>query len=253
MEQIQELIDRKALFVINHSGGKDSQAMTVYLRGLVPHDQLIIVHSHLPEVEWDNTIDHINEYAHGIPVRVTQSVKTFFQMVDHRRMFPDKNNRQCTSDLKRGPIEREIRAISKERNQLLIVNCMGIRADESDGRKLMTPFKKHERNSVAGREWYDWLPIFDWFVPQVFDTIHGAGEKAFWIYYKGMTRKSCSFCIMSNRNDLTLAATLRPELYKRYVDKEIELDHTLQMSGKSLEEITGIRLYPQKKGQLSLL
>jgi DNA sulfur modification protein DndC len=252
-EEIKSLIDRKALFVINHSGGKDSQAMTIYLQGLIPKEQLVIVHSHLPEVEWDGSIDHINQYANGIPVHVTQSVKTFFEMVDHRRMFPDAGRRQCTSDLKRGPIEKKIRHILKEKGQYLIVNCMGMRAEESPNRSKLTPFKLNERNSIAGREWYDWLPIHDWLTPQVFKTIHDAGERAFWIYYKGMTRKSCSFCIMGSRGDLKLAAQLRPELYKRYVDKERELNHTLQMSKKTLEEVTGIYIYKQEKGQLNLL
>lgn len=73
----------------------------------------------------------------------------------------------------------------------------------------------------------------------VFETIHNAGQKAFWIYYKGMTRKSCCFCIMSSKSDLQLAAQLNPVLYAKMVAKEKQLGHTLQMSKKGLEEITG--------------
>ena len=40
-EQIIDLIARGALFVINHSGGKDSQAMYLLLRGLVPAAQRV--------------------------------------------------------------------------------------------------------------------------------------------------------------------------------------------------------------------
>lgn len=36
MEMIQSLIKRGALFVANNSGGKDSQAMLIYLRSIVP-------------------------------------------------------------------------------------------------------------------------------------------------------------------------------------------------------------------------
>lgn len=236
-DKIRELIDRGALFVINHSGGKDSQAMTIKLADMIPRHQLVIVHAHLPEVEWDNTLEHIEQTSYGIPVNVTQSRKTFFQMVDHRKRFPDAHRRQCTSDLKRGPIEREIRAILKERNLKLVVNCMGMRAEESPGRSKLTTFKLNERNSKAGREWYDWLPVHDMKTQEVFDLIHAEGQQAFWIYYKGMTRKSCCFCIMASRHDLTVASRLRPELYKRYVEKEKELNHTLQMSGKPLTEI----------------
>lgn len=152
---IQQLIERGALFVINHSGGKDSQAMTIKLCSLIPLEQLVIVHAHLPEVEWDNSLLHIESTCMGIPIHVTESIKTFFQMVDHRGRFPDAHRRQCTSDLKRGPIEREIRAILKQRRLKLVVNCMGMRSEESPNRSKLNHFKLNERNSKAGREWYD--------------------------------------------------------------------------------------------------
>lgn len=237
---IKQLIERGALFVINHSGGKDSQAMTAYLVNTVPKDQLIIVHAHLPEVEWDGSVEHIQANSFGIPVRVTQSVKTFFEMVRHRKMFPDASRRQCTSDLKRGPIEREIRAIVKETGNKLIVNCMGMRAEESPNRSKLKKLKRNDKNSVAGREWYDFLPIHDKSTDWVFKMIKAVGQKPFWIYDKGMTRKSCSFCIMGSCGDLKLAAQLRPDLYKKYVETEREFGHTLQMSKKTLEQITGI-------------
>jgi DNA sulfur modification protein DndC len=161
-------------------------------------------------------------------------------MVEHRGKFPDAARRQCTSDLKRGPIEKVIRAIMAKRTNKTIVSCMGLRADESPGRAKKEVFKLDEGNSKAGRTWYNWLPIHSMTTEEVFDTIHSAGQKAFHIYYKGMTRKSCCFCIMASKHDLTTAAGLRPELYKKYVEMEKKLGFTLQMSRKTLPEITGI-------------
>lgn len=237
--EIKDLAARGALFVINSSGGKDSQAMTIIMRSLVPLDQLVIVHSHLPEVEWDNSLEHIQANAMGIPVVVCQAVKTFIEMVEHRGMFPDASRRQCTSDLKRGPIEKAIRGILKQRGLSLVVNCMGMRSEESTSRAKLATFKLNERNSVAGREWYDLLPIHDLTTEEVFQVIREAGQEPFWIYAQGMTRKSCCFCIMANKSDLTIASHLRPELYARIVNLEKKLNHTLQMSKKGLEEITG--------------
>jgi len=214
--------------------------MTIRLQKVIPAKQLVIVHAHLPEVEWDNSEAHIRETAKGIEVHVCEAVKTFFQMVEHRQKFPDASRRQCTSDLKRGPIEKVIRKILSTRTNKTVVSCMGLRADESPARSKKEVFKLDEKNSVAGRTWYNWLPIFRMSTTEVFDTIHGAGQKAFWIYYKGMTRKSCCFCIMASKHDLQTAAKLRPELYAKYVATEKRLNHTLQMSGKGLEEITGI-------------
>lgn len=239
---IAKLIERGALFVINDSGGKDSQAMKVMLKRLVPKRQLLIIHAHLPEVEWDGSLEHIERYADGIPIVVAHAAKTFFEMVDHRGMFPSPRNRQCTSDLKRGPCEREIRRYLKAHPEFggLIVNCMGMRAGESPGRSKLVPFKHNPSNSKAGREWYDWLPIHALSTEHVFQLIRLAGEEPFWVYAAGMTRKSCVFCIMASQGDLTRAAELQPALYARYCGKERALGFTLSMSGKTLPEITGI-------------
>jgi DNA sulfur modification protein DndC len=229
---IRQLIRQKALFVVNHSGGKDSQAMTIRLAKIIPHDQLIIVHAHLPEVEWEGTLEFIQKTGFGLPVIVARSVKTFFEMVEHRGMWPSPSTRQCTSDLKRGPIEREIRRYAKQHGFTTIVNCMGMRAEESSKRAKKEAFKLNEGNSVAGRTWYDWLPIHKMKVRRVFTTIRNAGQKPFWTYAEGMTRKSCCFCIMASKSDLGVAARLRPELFQRYNETERRLGHTLMMPEK---------------------
>ena len=53
------LIERGALVAVNHSGGKDSQAMTILLSRIVPREQLLVVHAPLGEVEWPGTVEHI--------------------------------------------------------------------------------------------------------------------------------------------------------------------------------------------------
>lgn len=239
---ISTLIAAGGLFVCNDSGGKDSQAMKVLLKQLVPHDQLLIMHAHLPEVEWEGSLAHIERYADGIPVVVAQAAKTFIEMVDHRKMFPSPKNRQCTSDLKRNPIEREIRRYLKSHPEFggLIVNCMGLRAAESVGRSKLVPFKRNEGNSKAGRSWYDWLPIHDYSTEQVFDAIKAAGEEPFWTYGAGMKRKSCCFCIFATAEDHTLAARLVPDTYALVCGREKLHGFSLSMTGKMLPEITGI-------------
>jgi predicted PP-loop superfamily ATPase len=59
-KKIAELISRGAMFIVNHSGGKDSQAMFLKLKRLVPAAQLIVIHAVLPEVEWDGVPEHID-------------------------------------------------------------------------------------------------------------------------------------------------------------------------------------------------
>lgn len=200
--------------------------MTILLSNIIPKEQLVIVHSHLPEMEWPGIMEHINATSMGIPVRITQAVKTFFQMVEHRKMWPGMQQRQCTSDLKRGPLQKLIRAICKERKMNLVVNCMGMRADESASRSKLEPFKYVEYCSKAGREWYEWLPIHHLNEEQVFRTITEAGQVPHWVYSKGMRRCSCKICIFSTKEDIKISAKLDPEHAARVVSTERRLNHS---------------------------
>lgn len=245
MIDLSNFIAHGALFVVNHSGGKDSQAMFDYVCSLVPASQIVVVHADLPEVEWDGVQDHIRATIGDTPLHICRSRRTLLQMITERGMFPSPKNRQCTSDLKRGPIERTIRAVSKETGIKLIVNCMGMRAQESSGRAKLETIKPSITNSKAGRWWFDWLPIHDWTTEQVFARIKAANQKPHWAYAAGMTRLSCCFCIMASKADLTTAARLNPDLYRRYVELEHSTGQTMLMPSKThgrmtLEQVTGI-------------
>lgn len=244
---IAELIRRGALFVVSHSGGKDSQAMMIKLAAMIPARQLLVIHADLPEVDWPGIDEQIEKNLNGVPYLKCRSVKTFFEMVEHRGMFPSPANRQCTSDLKRGPIEREIRRYLKAHPEFnnLVVSCEGMRADESPKRSRLPVFQFDRKNSKAGREWFRWLPVHDLSEAEVYASIAEAGQTPHWAYTAGMSRLSCCFCIMASRQDLTTAARLQPALFARVVATEKRIGHTLMMpaQGKAplgLEEITGI-------------
>lgn len=229
---IEVIRNENALVVCNHSGGKDSQAMYLRLRNIVPKDRLVVIHSHLPEVEWDGTEDFIkNTVEHEL--FVVQAGKTFFEMVEHRKMFPSPKNRQCTSDLKRAPIQKEIRRLCNERGFSIVLNCMGIRAEESSGRAKKEVFKLNKNQTNGKRVWYDWLPIHKMLTDEVFRCIRNSGQEPFWTYYEGLSRKSCSFCIMASEEDLCIAAKLRPELLDRYDHYEKKFGRTMMMPNKS--------------------
>jgi 3'-phosphoadenosine 5'-phosphosulfate sulfotransferase (PAPS reductase)/FAD synthetase len=194
-----------------------------------------------------------------------QARRGLLQMIDERGMFPSPSQRQCTSDLKRGPIEKTIREIVKQRRAAgvtgaeIVVNCMGMRAQESSGRAKLQAFKLHDGNSKAGREWYDWLPIHELTEREVFERISAAGQQPHRVYALGMSRFSCVFCIMASEADLKTAARLateRPELlndphlYRRYVGLERSTGQVMLMPSKtrgrrSLEEVTGIASEPE--------
>lgn len=251
---ISDLIARGALFVANHSGGKDSQAMLIELLRIIPREQLLVVHASLGEIEWDGALELAQKQASdaGLPFIVARAVdktgaeKTLFSMVEHRfatrpdaPSWPSAKYRACTGELKTQPIEREVRRYMRERGLSLVVNCVGIRAAESPKRAKAVSFKLDADNSVAGREWYNWLPIHDMSTDAVFATIRDAGQEPHPAYAAGNQRLSCVFCIMGSKNDLIQGAKARPDLLARYVELEERTGYTMHESRRSLREIVG--------------
>lgn len=245
---LADLVKRRALFVSNHSGGKDSQAMFIELLKRVPRDQLVVIHAALGEVEWEGALELAEEQADhaGVPFIVAKSVKTFFQMVEHRfavrpgpnsPCWPSASNRQCTSDLKRGPIQREARRYASANGFTTVVSCMGIRAQESPGRAKQIPFRANEGCTNKRREWFEWLPIHDFTREQVFETIRAAGQEPHWAYAAGNDRLSCVFCIMGSARDIANGAKHRPDLAAKYIEIEQRTGYTMHQSRKSLAQL----------------
>ena len=243
--QCRDMIRRGALVAVNHSGGKDSQCMTVLLSRIVPRNQIVVVHAPLSAADWPGTLQHIREtIPAGVPLILAPitSGTTLIEAVERRGRFPSPSVRWCTSDHKRGPIERELRRYLKANPRFagMLVNAMGIRAEESPARSRAPTWKANRRNSKAGRTWFDWLPVFDFTRDQVFAVIRDAGQTPHPAYAMGMSRLSCVFCIMASRTDLRTAAQLQPGLYRTYARLEQRIGHTLSPSRVPLPELTGI-------------
>ena len=240
--QLLRLLADGALLAISHSGGKDSQAATLLIHHLAPPGNVVVFHAPLEHVEWHGTIAHIrNTLPAGTPLILASiaSGKTLLERVRERGRFPDKSRRWCTSDFKRGPIEREIRRYLHRtpRHRGQVIQCLGLRADESTDRAKRLPWTFSGRNSAAGRRWYDWLPILHLHEEEVFETIRAAGQRPHWVYAKGMRRCSCSFCIFATDEDHATAARLRPDLLREYDQVERETGHTLSPSRRFLTDI----------------
>lgn len=177
------------------------------------------VHAPLGEVEWPGIIEHIEAtLPWGVPLifAPVASGKTLLERVEERGMFPGVSQRWCTGDYKRTPIERELRRYLKAHPRFggRLVNAMGMRAEESPARARKAPWRRNDRMSVAGREIFDWLPVFDLSTADVFRVIRDAGQSPHWAYAAGTTWLSCSFCILASRADLRRAAELRPDFYR---------------------------------------
>ena len=238
INKFRELAEQGVPFIVNHSAGKDSQAMTLLLRSIVPANQLIVVHAHLPGMEWPGVIEHIQSTTEGLAFhKVTAqyadgSQKTFQNMVKKRGMFPSPAQRWCTSDLKRAPIEKFIRAFARESGATTIVNCLGLRAGESRNRANADVVKYNTRLTTKSRTVIDWLPIHHYSTADVFNAIDEAGQKPHWAYAAGASRLSCALCIMASDKDLAIGAKHNPEVFKQVSRLERQVKHTLRQPTK---------------------
>lgn len=201
----------------------------------VPADQIVVVHADLGEVEWHGVVRHILRNTEH-ELNIVRANKTLLEMVEHRARtrpevpsWPSPSTRQCTSDLKRGPIYKFIRNYMNDRGLKLGVNCTGLRAEESSSRAKKEPFRLNKTLSKAGRLVYEWLPIFELNTANVFEVIKNSNQSPFWAYREN-DRLSCVFCIMGSQNDLAHGARQRPDLFRKY---------------RALERKTGWTMFPK--------
>ena len=227
----REMIERGALVALNVSGGKDSQAMGLLLARIVPHDQMVAVHAPLGELEWPGTIEHIeNTIPPGVPLIFAPiaSGKSLLEHIEDRGKFPGVRQRFCTSEHKTGPIERELRRYLKAHPGFngRIVNCLGIRRDESVTRARRIPWKRTSATPAPGVTGSTGC-LSSTSRPMTCSRSSGTPASPRTGYTTTCPGVRGSFCIFSSRRDLRRAAELRPDLYREYVALEQRIGHTL--------------------------
>ena len=156
--------------------------------------------------------------------------------------WPDSLARYCTSDHKRAQVTKLTTQLVKRskkgglRRKVRILNCLGIRSDESPARSKKKAFSLDRRQSgtvkkINGKKVFipgktktvhTWYPIFDWSVDQVWESIRASGVPSHYAYSLGMSRLSCCFCIFAPRAALMLAGLHNRALLDEYCQIEEE-------------------------------
>ena len=251
------------LIVVSTSGGKDSQAMLSMLatraRELGILERLVAIHADLGAMEWPDTLDYARRQAEhegvrferctriGREARRDSSVYTrgekygdLLDYTERRGAWPSPANRWCTSEFKRGPIQRTITALAREHrtkhgaaHPVRVLECTGLRAQESPARAKREPVTQGRQSKLI--DITKWLPIQDWSLEEVWREIEESGQPVHPAYAAGMSRLSCVFCIMASKKDLRIAASLNPELLERYTATEEKTGHRWR-EGMSLIE-----------------
>lgn len=224
------------LILVNTSAGKDSQAMLDYvveqadLAGV--RDRIVCFHADLGRVEWPGTAELAEDHAAHYGLRIVRLARPQGDLLTHieqRGMFPDGPNRYCTSDHKRGQAYVVMTALVRElglNRPARILNCMGLRAQESPARARKQAMRYDNKASTkTTRHVTEWLPILDWSVDQVWARIAQAGTTPHPAYAAGMPRLSCCFCVLASTSSLVRAAQLAPALAEEYRAVEVRIGH----------------------------
>lgn len=149
------------------------------------------------------------------------------------RGWPTQFTRYCTSDWKTA-IGRaftqtlcESLGLGRPGRPARVLQVMGFRAEESDDRADRPPFgvagKKVPGKNVTGwtiRRVWDWLPIHDLLLADVWADIRESGVPYHPAYDEGMARLSCRFCVLAGRRDLAVAVRMSPESAAAVIDVE---------------------------------
>ena len=239
------------MIVLNSSAGKDSQAMIDHMVKMAykqTYDlmNLVVVHADLGRVEWSGTRELAEKQAQAYGLRfiaISRPQGDLLQQVEERGKWPSSTCRYCTSDQKRDQVSKVITALSREvvavkgkGHHVNILNCLGLRAEESPARAKREEMSINKRLSNKSRTVMEYLPIHGWLEGKVWDTIKASGVPHHPAYDLGMRRLSCVFCIFAPKAALRIAGKHNPALLADYVALEKKIDHTFRQ-GFAIKEI----------------
>lgn len=230
--------------IVSTSGGKDSQAMEdkIYYMAIAqdyPISNITAAHANLGRAEWQGTKDlaEAQAKAYGFKfVAVTRPQGDILTHVEEKGLWPGPTTRWCTSDHKRGQINKVFTQLSRDLDSdIKVLHCMGLRAEESPKRKKTPNFQFHTRYSTEmrkdgtrARHVDEWLPIQTWTLEDVWKTIENSQVPYHYAYDLGMSRLSCVFCIFAPRPELLIAGEHNRPLLDEHVRIERKINHTFR-------------------------
>lgn len=158
--------------------------------------------------------------------------KTLLTMAEQRGKFPGMQQRQCTSDLKRDPIASWTR---QNVTDPLVINCIGIRSEESSNRAKAKKLKRSNRYTNSKRTVWDWNPIKDWTEAEVLEYLRSKGIPLHPVYGH-LRRFSCRVCIFMQQHELQAVKQHDPEAIDIIAKLERKINFHMTQGG-FLDEI----------------
>jgi 3'-phosphoadenosine 5'-phosphosulfate sulfotransferase (PAPS reductase)/FAD synthetase len=237
------------LIIINSSAGKDSlcsiyEIMRMAKAQNVDSDRIVVSHQDLGEAEWGGTFELAKRQADLFGLEFYTSKRrdrngyeeSLLEYAERRGKWPSSQQRWCTSDFKRGPGARVVTKLTKGMQDVQVLYVFGFRKEESPSRAKKQAVAINKNLTTKSRTVIDYLPIHDWSVEKVWETIHDNELPYHPAYDLGMPRLSCTFCIFSPFDALVVAGYHNPKLLQKYVDIEDRIDHTFK-ADHSLKDV----------------
>ncbi len=240
----------------------------------IDRSRIVVAHADLGRIEWEGTKALAKAQADAFGVRFEAEKRPqgdlLHQVEFERKMWPSSTCRYCTSDHKRGQVLKILTRLTEETRATLpkdveimatvrvkdedgnwikvqrprmverpvrILNCMGIRSQESPARSIKNPFEYNAKASGKGlvKHVDTYYPIFDWTENAVWAEIKRSEVEHHMAYDLGMGRLSCVFCVFAPKSMLMIAGEHNRELLEEYVAVEERIGHTFRKGFKIAE------------------
>ncbi len=214
------------------SGGKDSAALAIYMRGRVPEMEYVFCDTDKELSETYDYLDRLEVYLDKKIVRLRSEGFGFDDLLKIRRGFlPSPQIRWCTEYLKIKPYEQYIGDES-------VISYVGIRADEFHRKKYIST----KPNIVAkhpfvedGIRRQDVIDILN-------NTYVGGNPLGLPRYYNWRSRSGCFFCFFQQRREWVGLLETHPDLFQEAMKYEREDPLTGErytwIQGESLAELS---------------
>jgi len=190
---------KRVRHIIALSGGKDSSALAVYLRGKIPNVEYVFCDTGEELKETYEFIAKLENYL-NISITKLRSIKNFKYYLDlYNGVLPDARTRWCTRMLKLKPFEEYI-------GDDPVINYVGIRADEL-----------HREGYISTK------PNVKTVFPFIEDNIRredvlrilqesGLGLPR---YYEWRSRSGCYFCFFQQKREWVGLLENHPDLFEK--------------------------------------
>lgn len=217
-EIIERIRGRRVLASV--SGGRDSAAMSLYLRELgIEHDRVFL------DTGWEHpaTYEYINgELSRALgPIQTIRGPDTFETLVRRKGLFPSRVMRFCTEVLKVVPMQEHVEALLEDGVEVL--NTVGIRRAESKARSEMA-----EWEWPKGFECEVWRPLVRWSHSDVEAILARHRLASNPLYRMGASRVGCWPCIHARKAEVAIVAKTDPDRIAFILRMEEELSAEAQ-------------------------